>query len=123
MLKHKIYSRLAAILFLLLCSSNVLAQGQYGKLVGKITDANTGEPLIGANVIITGTNIGAATDLDGNYIILRIPPASYSLTASLIGYAKVTMTGVQVIVDRTTEVNFKLTDETILEIKQAHQTR
>jgi len=113
MLKHKIYSRLAAILFLLLCSSNVLAQGQYGKLVGKITDANTGEPLIGANVIITGTNIGAATDLDGNYIILRIPPASYSLTASLIGYAKVTMTGVQVIVDRTTEVNFKLTDETI----------
>lgn len=88
-------------------------QSQYGKLVGKITDAQTGEPLIGANVVIAGTNLGAAADLSGNYVIPRIQPAVYSVTASIIGYAKTVALDVEIIIDRTTELNFKLKNESV----------
>lgn len=45
-----------------------------GKLAGKVTEKSTGEPLIGASIILSGTTIGAATDFDGNYFILNVPP-------------------------------------------------
>ena len=41
--------------------------GQTGKVTGRITDAETGEPLPGANVLLKETNIGASTDLEGYY--------------------------------------------------------
>ncbi len=47
--------------------TNPLLAGVTGKIAGKITDKSTGEPLIGANIIVIGTNLGAATDLNGQY--------------------------------------------------------
>jgi hypothetical protein len=58
---------------------------------------------------------GAATDLEGDYFILNIPPGSYSVRASLIGFRSVTQTNVEVSSNHTTEINFKL-EETIIEI-------
>ena len=55
-------------------------------LRGKILDAATGEALIGANVIVQGTSMGAASDMDGNYAIPNIPAGNYSLRVSYIGY-------------------------------------
>ena len=60
-------------LFILVWGNDALA-GITGKIGGKITDKNTGEPLIGANVMIEGTERGAAADVNGNYSILRMPP-------------------------------------------------
>ena len=55
-------------------------------LVGTVTDAATGEALIGATVRIDGTSIGAATDLDGHYRIPRIPSGPQTVIVSYIGY-------------------------------------
>jgi TonB-dependent receptor len=53
---------------------------------GIITDAVTKEPLYGANVIIVGTGLGSATDVDGNYKIANVAPGKYTIRVSYIGY-------------------------------------
>lgn len=103
--------KLTLIILTILFSSILYAQN--GKLVGVVKDKQTNEPLIGANVIINGTNYGAATDIDGKFIILNIPPGRYNVTASMVGYGKVTQTDVTLFIDRTTNIEFTLTDETI----------
>jgi hypothetical protein len=79
-----------------------------GKITGLVVDANTGEPLPGVNVLIEGTNMGAATDEDGYFVILRVPPDIYNVQARMIGYESVTQTGVEVITEHTTQLRFRL---------------
>lgn len=57
-----------------------------GTVFGKVVDSATSEELIGANIFLEGTTIGAASDLNGNFIIKNIPSGKYTLTASMIGY-------------------------------------
>ncbi|MFQ5708061.1 MAG: TonB-dependent receptor domain-containing protein [bacterium] len=82
--------------------------GTTGKVAGRITDAETGEPLPGVNVIIHGSTLGAATDLNGYYTILRVPPGRYSVEASMVGYKKLTKTDVIVNANLTASVDFQL---------------
>jgi len=98
---------------LLLIFSASLFPGTTGKITGVVLDQGTGEPLPGANVLILGTTLGAATDIDGNYFILNVPPGLYSLQAKMIGYKTLNQTDVQVSVDKTTEVNFSIEQTTI----------
>jgi outer membrane receptor protein involved in Fe transport len=100
--------RLFTFLLILLISSITVHAATTGKIKGTITDSETGEPLIGANVIIEGTSQGAATDLDGNFLILAVSPGEYRLKASMIGYETMIQIQVQVEVDRTIIVNFAL---------------
>lgn len=79
-----------------------------GKIMGRVIDQATGEGIPFANVFIEETSLGAASDIDGNYVILNIPPAVYSVTASYIGYQKVTQTEVRVNVGFTTSIDFRL---------------
>ena len=87
--------------------------GTTGKISGKVLDAGNHEPLIGANVVILGTTLGAATDFEGNYFIINIPPGKYQVKASLIGYNTVTIQNVQVNVDQTTKLDFDLSEEAV----------
>jgi outer membrane receptor protein involved in Fe transport len=80
----------------------------WGKIVGYVRDGQTGEPLPGANVVIEGTTMGAATDHNGYYLILRVPPGRYNLRASFIGYQNVVKVDVEVLTDLTTTVDFQL---------------
>jgi len=73
--------------FLLLGSSALLAQRQ---LTGKVTDAENGESLIGASIIVEGTNIGTSTDFDG-YYTLNIPATATSVRITYTGYATQTV--------------------------------
>lgn len=82
--------------------------GQTGKITGKVTDAETGSPLPGVNVIFEGTTMGAATDLEGDYIVLNVPPGTYTLKASMMGYSVNRVTDVRVSIDRTTTIGFQL---------------
>jgi outer membrane receptor protein involved in Fe transport len=85
-----------------------LFAGTTGKIAGKITDAETGQPLPGVSVIIEGTTMGAATSVDGSYAILNVPPGTYNLKLSMIGYEKVTVEGLRVEIDLTTNENAQL---------------
>ncbi|MBN1481529.1 TonB-dependent receptor [candidate division KSB1 bacterium] len=84
-----------------------------GKIIGQVTDKATGEALPGANVIVEGTSRGAATNVDGGFIILNVPPGIYTVTSTFIGYETVKIGNIRVSVDLTTEVNFQLPTEAI----------
>jgi len=103
-------------LFLLLCFSIFWIQafaGTTGKIAGRILDKKTNEPIIGANAIIVGTSIGAASDVDGNYFIINVQPGTYSLKFSTLGYSPVTISSINVSADKTTKVDIFLEDETL----------
>ncbi len=108
----KLFIVLASSLVLLIAASQLFA-ATTGKIAGKVIDEQSGEPLPGANVIVVGTNYGAAADADGEYFILNLPPGRYDVEARMIGYAPVKMTGVQVRTNATTTANFKLRTEVI----------
>lgn len=91
----------------------LLYAGTTGKLVGTVTDAVTGDPLIGANVLIEGTNLGAAANVNGRYTILNIPPGIYSVRISYLGYESLIVENVQIIVDQTTELTVQLRPHSI----------
>ena len=61
------------------------------RIEGKVTDATTGEPLFGANLVLEGTSIGAATNIEGKYIIQDVIAGSYTLKISYIGYESKTI--------------------------------
>ena len=84
-----------------------------GKISGVVKDATSGEALPGANVIIDGSTMGGSTDLDGNYFILNVPPGTYNLRATFIGYTAQVIEEIVVRVDRTTSVDFGINQETI----------
>lgn len=84
-----------------------------GKIVGVITDAETGEALPGVNVSLDGTTYGAATDVDGYYVILNVPVGTYDVRANFIGYGDKLYTGVRVSANVTTEQNFELAEAVI----------
>ena len=112
-MKKSVYNFLSALVLLNLMIGFTFA-GTTGKIRGTVTDMKTGEPVAGANVIIRGTSLGAATDLDGIFFILLVPPGLYTLEASMVGYNSQIKERVNVETDRTITVNFQM-EEAILE--------
>lgn len=96
------------ILLLLITFSFSLAQSGTGRIAGKVLDKQTGEPLLGANVIVEGTSLGAATDLNGEYLISQVPVGFHSVRASFIGYQATITNNIKVISGLTTDINFEL---------------
>ncbi|GMU95218.1 MULTISPECIES: TonB-dependent receptor [Ignavibacterium] len=99
-------------LIFLLFSFHLFA-GTTGKLAGVIKDADSGEPLVGANILIEGTSFGAATNANGEYVILNIPPGRYNVRISFIGYETVLMQNVAIVVDQTTNLSVNLKPQTV----------
>jgi len=96
------------MLISLLCLALPLsASAADGKISGSVVDGRTGRPLPGANVLITGTFIGAATDLDGMFIIPKAPVGTFNLTVTFMGYDSATKS-VTVVANQTTMVDFRL---------------
>jgi len=92
---------------------NSVFAGTTGKLSGSVTNKETGEPLIGANVMVEGTVLGAATDIEGNYFILQVPPGTYTVRFTMIGYQTVVMNDVRIRVDLTTTLDGKLSESAV----------
>jgi len=105
--------RLLQCVIAITLSMVLLTAGQTGKIAGRVTDSGSGEPLVGCNVLISGTSSGAATDANGEYFIINLSPGSYDLAFSMIGYASYTAEGVQVNIDVTTPVNAALITEAL----------
>ena len=58
----------------------------HGQIKGIITDKKSHEPLVGVNIVVLGSKMGAATAANGKYLISNLPTGVYSLEASMIGY-------------------------------------
>ncbi|RPI07129.1 MAG: TonB-dependent receptor [Ignavibacteriae bacterium] len=103
---------LIALLVCMAMMSTVVA-GTTGKISGTITDAAKGEALISTNIVLSGTSLGATTDLDGNYTIVNIPPGIYSATISMVGYRSLRIDNIKVNVDLTTKLDAQLQEESV----------
>ncbi|MCH7771429.1 MAG: carboxypeptidase-like regulatory domain-containing protein [Bacteroidetes bacterium] len=86
---------------------------QTGKISGRVIDGRTGEALPFVNVLILGTTQGAATDIDGYYVIIGVSPGTYSVKSSAIDYNAVTTENVKISIDLTTQIDFILTETTV----------
>ena len=100
--------------FLTLLIASYLIAGTTGKIVGTVTDSKTGEPLPGVNIVLVGTTFGAVSDFEGNYLILNLPPSTYTIRASSIGYSPINYSNLRVSIDATTRQDFKLSEETVI---------
>ncbi len=83
-----------------------------GKITGKITDKETGEAVVGASIMVVGTQRGAMSDFDGKYTITQISPGTYTLRISNIGYNTLEVSQVVVKGGITSEQSFALEKET-----------
>lgn len=97
---------LLALTLLFLVPALVFAQD--GKLRGRVMDKDSGEPLIGASIVIDGTTLGASADINGDYVVLSVPPGAYTVKVSYIGYQPLTVSNVRVNANLTTTQDFRL---------------
>lgn len=88
-------------------SGNVYAD-IYGRISGVVSDKSTHDPLVGATVIVEGTNLGALTDSKGEYVIIKVSPNVYTVKVSYIGYSTTEISNVTVVQDNTTQINVDL---------------
>ncbi|MCP4566425.1 MAG: carboxypeptidase-like regulatory domain-containing protein, partial [FCB group bacterium] len=98
---------------LLLLVGQILIAKPSGRISGIVTDSQTGEDLNGVSVMIDGTNKGAKTDLDGKFLISNIPPGTYRLMATSVGFCTVLVLDVEVLADSTTYVLIRMTKSVI----------
>ena len=94
------------------CSSCRRSRGS-GKIRGKVVDKESKEALVGANVSIEGTTYGAATNVDGEYLIFNVPVGTYTLKATFVGYGTVTISNTRVNNDLTTTTDFTMSSEAV----------
>jgi len=87
--------------------------GTTGKLTGQVTDETTGEALPFVNITIGGTTLGAATDLDGKYVILNITPGKYNVKFQYLGYQPKVVNNVSISIDLTTKISVKLNEASV----------
>lgn len=105
--------RLCKVILVLYIFGQVLTAGVTGKLSGKIYNVKTGEPLIGANVQVQNTYLGAASDVKGHYTILNVPPGLYTLSITMIGYSDYKVSDIRVEIDLTTRIDIGLQQEVL----------
>jgi len=96
-----------AIAAVVLCVPR-LAEAQTGKISGVVTDAQSGQPLEGVQVIVQGTGLGALTSSNGRYFIISVAPGTYTVVGRRLGYQPVEQSGVSIRIDVTREINFSL---------------
>ena len=106
--------------FIFLITGLNFAQSR-GKIVGKVTDKKNSEPLIGVNVLVQDLNIGDATDANGEFIILNIPPGTYNIEARMLGYQAQIIKGVKIVSGLTVHLDFELETKAV-ELKQIQVT-
>ncbi len=80
------------IILLLAACGNLYA----GKITGHVVDSETGDPIIGANIFLENTSLGAASDLDGRFLIMKVPAGNYTLVVSVVGYTEMRIKNVGV---------------------------
>ncbi|MBN2365010.1 MAG: TonB-dependent receptor [Calditrichaeota bacterium] len=99
--------------FHMLFAQSAYAQESAGKVIGKIVDSQTGDDIIGANIYFEGTSIGAASDLDGTFLISTVPPGTYTLTVQMISYAILKITDFKINAGEVKKIELTLQPEAL----------
>jgi outer membrane receptor protein involved in Fe transport len=108
-----LFLRWLLAIFIAAFSSSMSWAQEGGKLSGTVRDQATREGLPGVNVVISGTKLGSVSDIEGKFFILNVQPGEYAVTATLLGYQRVTQLKVIVNSNRTTTVDFELKQTTV----------
>jgi len=90
-----------------LMESPVVAQMKTGEIRGTVSENGRAEVLIGANVFVVGTSLGASTNLEGQYVIKQVPPGTYTVRARYVGYKELSR-DVRVEAGETATLDFAL---------------
>lgn len=111
---HKSAKIIFIVTLLILSAASEMMAQRTGRLTGRVTEIGTNEPLIGVNVVISGTTIGTVTDLDGYYVLLNIQPGVYDMVFSMIGFTTTTVQNVTVHINESTAVDVELGEQAIM---------
>ncbi len=110
-------SMLAAAVAVVLLAGTALeagAQQLTGRISGTVVDAETGDPLIGATVVVVGLELGAMADLEGAYLIRNVPAGQHTVQVSMIGYAQKRVTEIRVEPGQVSRIDIPVEQELIL---------
>ncbi len=110
-MSRKLHLLIGITLLLFLNSFSLVAQ-QAG-ITGNVTDASTGDPLIGATVVLEGTSIGAVTDIYGDYKISNIPQGVYNVKFRYIGYKEIVNQAVELTAGETHTLKVSMEPQSI----------
>ena len=92
----------------------VRGQASMGRISGTVVDAETGDPLIGATVVVVGLELGAMADLEGFYLIRNVPAGRHAVQVSMIGYAEKRVTEIQVEPGQVSRIDIGVEQELIV---------
>ena len=88
-------------------------QAVAGTLTGRVTDAESGDPVAGANALLLGTALGAAADKDGRFEIRDIPDGTYTLQVQAMGFEKMLITGIEIKGKTPVVLNIRINPSTL----------
>jgi hypothetical protein len=106
-------NKAALITIVLLFSISLFGQSAKGTITGKVVDAASNEPLPGVNIVVVGTNIGAASNIKGEFVLQGVSPGVYQVRASYVGYGTVTKSDVSVNTGRPTNILISLSESAL----------
>ncbi|MCH7955721.1 MAG: TonB-dependent receptor, partial [Candidatus Marinimicrobia bacterium] len=110
---HPMRFILTALLVLVFAIDKDLSAQPRGGLSGNVVDKESGDPMPGVNVVLPGTYHGAATDLNGKYVIVGVSAGEYTVRFQFIGYTTLEVTGVKITPGLTATLNAEL-NQTVL---------
>jgi outer membrane cobalamin receptor len=111
-IRTKIMKKILLVQLIILSTVHLL-WAQSGNIVGYVDDKYSRSPLVGVNVILEGTEYGAATDQEGRYEIRNIPAGTYNLVFQMIGYGSIEKVQIPVNPDKVTRIDAELKPSTI----------
>lgn len=106
-------NRILRSLILVICTTASVFAGTTGKIQGVLTNNATHESLPGATVAVQGTRLGAVAGPDGRFFIINVPPGTYTIVVSSVGFAPKRITRVEVATDLTTQLDVQLDPSSI----------
>jgi len=111
MKKHSTIGLIAALPVLF--TATLSAQASVGSIRGTVLDLLTQEPVVGANAVLLATNLGAAADIEGRFVIPTVPVGTYQIRVSAVGREPVIVTDIIVAAGRSTDLVIKLEEYTL----------